>query len=85
MPPVIVTPNAMEKLSRMHKLLEMEEKPNASIIFEPKLETPAHSTGNESDLDLSIVGLEDQFSRIEFAQDALRGDVSSFLEKNSFG
>jgi len=82
MPPVIVTHQAVEYLSRQHNLLNLEKNNmDGSIVFMPEVEKVTHSTALEEDLDTTCNDLADQISEIEFDLDANRGDITSFLEK----
>lgn len=81
MPPVIITPQAVEHIKRTHDLLKLEkEEGHASVLFQPEVK-PTTSTQIEDDLNASCHELEDEYSAIEFEQDAIRGEITSFLEK----
>ena len=82
MPPVIVTHQAFEFLSRQHNLLEMENaNMDRSIVFKPEVTKVTHSTAIEEDLNATCDDLTNQISEIEFDLDANRGDITSFMEK----
>ena len=82
MPPVIVTHQALELLSREHQLLDLEmDKKDGSIVFMPQVERVTHSTAIGSDLNATCDELADQISEIEFDLDANHGDITSFMEK----
>ena len=77
-PPVIVTPQAMEFLFRNHQLIELDN-PNKSLIFAPTLQPIMQSTRNEeADYHPDI---DEQLSEISFNQDSIRGAINTFLDK----
>ena len=77
-PPVIVTPQAMEYLSRNHNLVEIDD-PNKSLIFAPNLQPIMQSTRNDQE-DYSM-DINEQISEITFNQDSIRGAINTYLDK----
>ena len=84
MPPVIITPAAMEKMYRTIDLLELEERNiDTVVIMEPNIDQgQRHSTATTSMLDSTIAFIEEDISEIMFNQDTITDDLTSYAERS---